>query len=398
MKKKPDTYAQDGVDVKEGDSFSAFAGKVCQESWGNSPCVQVRRKDGHFRGTRLFRFRNLPEGCWMDASTDGNGTKVALNSALDLPETAPWDLVAMSATDIARFGGFPLVLLDDLNVATLGKQGDSTNAFFRRMIQALGQAAKAEHLVIWRGETAELGQFVGGLAPDAEKRFLWGSAVIGAMHEKNEITGDALEPGQIVMAMEEFGLRANGLSTLRKALEMRFGPRWWLNPEAQAIMLAAAFPSVPYAYFLAETNGWTSRYLKPKVKMNVIAHISGGGIRDKFGADVLFKRGLSAELTDLFDPPPVMKECAEWRGLTDEEFYGTWNGGQGILAVVDNEKAAEAFSAWAYNYYSFATSQGLFSCWPRVKIVGRITKETKPQLRIKSKFSGREFTYYPDPE
>jgi phosphoribosylaminoimidazole (AIR) synthetase len=151
---------------------------------------------------------------------------------------------------------------------------------------------------------------------------------------------------------------------------------------------------------LAETNGWYDPNLKPKIKMHAIAHISGGGIVGKFGEDILFPRGLSAELTELFDPPDIMRNLAEWRGFTDEEIYSTWNGGQGILAVID-EKDVNFFITWAHNYFNSTGREGVGKQGVAAKEVGRITitkPGDKPRLLIKSRFSGKNILFYPNPK
>ena len=73
------------------------------------------------------------------------------------------------------------------------------------------------------------------------------------------------------------------------------------------------------------------------MKVHAIIHLSGGAIKEKFAKDILFPKGLSARLDNLWEPPKIMRQCALWRNLSDEEFYETWNGGQGMLIVVDEK-------------------------------------------------------------
>jgi phosphoribosylaminoimidazole (AIR) synthetase len=100
----------------------------------------------------------------------------------------------------------------------------------------------------------------------------------------------------------------------------------------------------------------------------------------KFAEDILFPRGLSADLGDLFDPPQIMKNVAEWRGMSDVECYRTFNCGNGMLVAIDEEdipvtlKRAELFRL-------------------RAKVVGRITRNNTPSLLIRSGFSGRKLEY-----
>ncbi len=131
-------YAQDGVDVKEEASFSSFAGGICRDSYKNSPFVEVYDlSKGHFRGPRPVSFKNLPEGYLIEASSDGLGTKGVLIDAAKSHQTAAYDLIAMTATDITRYGGLPLVLINILDLATVGADGDEINTAFKNLVGGL---------------------------------------------------------------------------------------------------------------------------------------------------------------------------------------------------------------------------------------------------------------------
>ena len=136
-----------------------------------------------------------------------------------------------------------------------------------------------------------------------------------------------------------------------------------------------------YDPLLTTLNGWFKPDFKQEIKVHAIVHLSGGAIKEKFAKDILFPRGLSSSLNNLWEPPMVMKNCAVWRGLSDEEFYETWNGGQGMLLVIDEKdvkhclKRAKQFSI-------------------KARIAGRITKEKIPQVKIISKLTkGKEIIY-----
>src|SRR6185503_10438358 len=75
-------YAEDGVDVEEEASFSKFASSICIDSYKNSPFIEVHDlSGGQFRGPRPFSFKNLPDGYFIEAATDGLGTKGILHDA-----------------------------------------------------------------------------------------------------------------------------------------------------------------------------------------------------------------------------------------------------------------------------------------------------------------------------
>jgi hypothetical protein len=72
-------------------------------------------------------------------------------------------------------------------------------------------------------------------------------------------------------------------------------------------------------------------------------------MKSKLAEDILFPRGLSAELDNLWDPADIMRKCAKWRGMIDEECYETWNG-ESILKRVGivTESGEKVFVASEY--------------------------------------------------
>lgn len=371
----------DGVNIAEGDKFSAFAGKICRESFGNSPFVRViDYSEGSYRGPRAYVYENLPDGCVMDGAPDGIGTKVVISDAAGMLKVSARDFVAMTASDLMRFGGLSLVLFNILDVSSLGEEGDQVNVACRELIAGLGVVATEQKFVIHRGETAELSACVSSDNPNGLVKYNWGAVMLGVYHPDRMILGDTLKSGQIVVALREYGFRSNGISNVRAAFKMHFGDDWFRNPEAQESICQAAEPSVLYNRFLQDMNGWVLPDFKRKIRMHLIAHLSGGGIRSKFAEDVLIPRGLSAELDDLWEPPEIMRKCAEWRGMSDADCYYKWNGGQGALVVLD-ERDVDEFCRQATHYAIEA------------RPCGRITSKRKPEVAIESKFRGETIVY-----
>ncbi|HLD20102.1 MAG TPA: AIR synthase-related protein [Patescibacteria group bacterium] len=363
-------YEKAGVSLNAGDEFSAYAAKICKESWGNSPYVEVI--DGtreHFRGPRGFVFQYLPEGCFMVGAPDGAGTKTILvNQALS-HHTAACDVMAMTCGDITRHGGLPLVFFNVLDVASIGQPQTIRFNLFRKAIVGLGLAAVNERVVLLGGETAELGVCVGSEDPEATTKFNWAGFAIGVNHPDKLITGEKLRPGQIVVALREQGFRSNGISAVREALRQRFGKEWWKVREAKPHIKAAAQPSVLYDHFLTTANGW---YKLPRIEAVLASHITGGGIVGKFFRDCLEPHWIGANLHALWEPPTIMRQCAQWSGMSDQEAYRVWNGGQGVLVVLEPGDV-ERFIALAKTFDIQA------------KVCGTITAD--PTLVINSKFT-----------
>ncbi len=378
-------YTADGVDVSEGDLFSAFAGEICRASYKNSPYVKIHDfSRGHFRGFRSFSFEGLPSGHTIDIAPDGIGTKVIVVDAAVSHRQSCRDLIAMTAGDITRFGGIPLVFANVLDVSTLGKsKGNAaeqlTNTRLRELIEGMGEACKEQKLVAYKGETAELGPCVSSEIPNAVTKFNWAGMMVGVCHPKMMITGEGLRAGQSVMALRENGFRSNGISTVRKALSYKFGSQWWSNPEAHAAISDAATPSTLYDRFLCEANGWYDPpNFQPLIKVHLVVHVTGGAIKSKLAEDILFPRNLGAVLDNLWTPPNIMRDSFEWRKMgdgpefTDEEAYGAWHGGQGVLAVIDSVDE-RGFRILASQHGIEVKNCGYISAVPKVMIRSQFT-------------------------
>src|SRR3989338_526655 len=132
---KKKIYSKDGVDVEEESLFSSFAGSICKASYKNSPFVEIHDLSGDgFRGPRPFTFINLPEGYLIQASTDGIGTKGILIDAAKTHHLAAYDLIAMTASDITRFGGIPLIFINVLDITSVGNEGDEVRKTYQNTI------------------------------------------------------------------------------------------------------------------------------------------------------------------------------------------------------------------------------------------------------------------------
>lgn len=375
-------YKQDGVDVVAGDKFSTFAAELCASTYGNSRFVEIHDlSQGHFRGPRGWTFKNLPKGCIETGVADGVGTKVIVLDAAGQHHHAARDLVAMCAGDITRKGGLPLIFFNLLDTSSLGEPGFRTDTAFRNMILGLREAVTSQQMVMLGGETAELGVCVSSDNPNAVAKFNWAGFCVGVYHPDKMILGDKVAAGQVLVALRD-DFRSNGWSSIRKAFARKFGPQWFNHPDADKYVKQVATPSALYDLLLAVENGWFQPDFKALINMTLIAHVTGGSFRSKLGEDLLFRRGLSAVLDDLWEPSEIMRLIAEWRGGTDEEIYETWNGGQGAIVAMDEEDA-DLFT-------QVAAGHGVDA-----KVAGRILQENRPRLVIHSKFNGGEIVYEP---
>lgn len=382
---KTSKYAQDGVNISTGDAFSSFCGGICKSTYKNSPFVEVNDLSrGNFRGPRGVRLKGLPDECLLTMVVDGVGTKVVPIVASGNIKTAASNVIAMTSMDITRYGGLPLVFMNIFDVRSLGELNSETYQMCQDAMLGLQSLANENNYVLLGGETAELGVCVGSDNPNAKLAFNWGGTMLGVYHPNKMIYGDTLKPGQIIIALRD-DFRSNGISSVRKALKIRYGDNWFNNPEALNDIIAASTPSTQYDRLLNYAHGWITDNneisIDPLIPMHLIVHLSGGAFESKLGSDMLHPQGLSAELFDLFAPPEIMLKCAQWRELSDEECYSTWNGGQGAIVVVDQENVQK--------FLDLATKFGV-----EAKVAGRITEKRNYDVVITSKFSSGKTIYY----
>ncbi len=376
-----DKYKLDGVDIEAGDVFSSFCNNINKGTCGVSPYVEVLDLSrGNFRGPKGFIFENLPAGTVNTAAMDGIGTKVVVIVASGKVKTSASNVLAMTAMDITRYGGLPLLFLNIFDVRSLGEVDSETFEKCQEVMVGLEELAHEHGYVLFTGETAELGLCIGSENPDAKLMFNWGGAMLGVYHPDKMILGDTLAPGQVIIALRD-DFRSNGISSLRKALAIKYGPKWWDNAEAMDDIIACASPSAQYDRMLNTAHGWFDKDpMQARIKMHLIVHLSGGAFKSKLGNDMLKGRNLSAELNDLFEPAEMMKKCAKWRGMSSRECYKTWNGGQGAIVVVD-EGDVEKFLALANEFKVEA------------KRAGKITERKEHVVTIVSKFDEETVTY-----
>jgi len=287
--------------------------------------------------------------------------------------------VAMYAGDKTRYGGYPALLANDLNIKTFGKDRDSqTFHAVCELMLGLKEVADENNYVMYKGETAEMGAvcLFGQPAGNAYVHLVRDGLRLCSSQECNY--GKERESRSKDVALREKGLRANGGSSMRKAFSMCFGDNWYIQEAARPYIELAATPSVLYDKFLVHMNGWSSPDLTPIVKSSLIVHLTGGSFRGKFWEDFLKRHGFSAVLDDLYDPPEIMQLGGEWRGFKSSGFYDTFHGGQGVIVVMDKEDVG--------GYIRLAAEAG-----HEAKECGMITSNAgKPQLIIESKFKKGE--------
>jgi phosphoribosylformylglycinamidine cyclo-ligase len=262
--------------------------------------------------------------------TDGVGTKLLVAIALNRHDTVGIDLVAMSVNDLLCTGARPLFVLDYI---ACGKLEPAT---IESIVAGVVEGCRASGCALLGGETAEM---PGLYAPGHYDLAAFAVGVV----ERSEILG----PGRtglsdVVLALPSSGLHSNGYSLARKAL---------LDPAHAGLRLDAPLPTDP-ATTVGEALLAPTRIYVDAVRVAIetgwvhaAAHITGGGLLENP------PRAVSETLAVRLDPrrisPTPVERAIAAQGVPLEEMRRTFNGGAGMLLIVDPEGVDEVQRALA---------------------------------------------------
>jgi len=203
-----------------------------------------------------------------------------------------------------------------------------------QLMRGLHDAANFANISITGGEIAELGNRIGGYGN--RMHFNWCATGIGILPPGKEmIDGKNIQVGDQILALKSRGYRSNGFSLLRRIMDKCFGPEWHNHAYNKEMSWGKVLltPSLIYTPLIANL-------VKNEVKINGIAHITGGGIADNLSR-ILKRNHMGANLNDIFDPLPVMKKVQELGDISEDQAYQLWNMGNGMLLIVNPDQTAK---------------------------------------------------------
>jgi phosphoribosylformylglycinamidine cyclo-ligase len=326
MSAMSDAYAAAGVDTSQADSgVDALVGVLRTIDPGR-PSASVLRS-GHYASV----LRVTPE-LGIAISTDGVGSKIVVAEQADRLETVGVDCVAMNVNDVVCVGAEPLAMVDYLAV----ERADP--AALRRIAAGLKAGAEAAGVEIPGGELAVLPELIRG-HPSPHGFDLCGTA-IGTVAVDAIVTGDDVGPGDALVGLPSSGLHSNGYTLARRALLHDAGLGLGdAPPELGGATVADALlePTVIYVRAVLEL-------LRSDIPVHGLAHITGGGLLNllRLGGDrVGFAVGSPLPV------PPVLSLVASAAAISDVEMWEVFNMGCGFVAIVPEERAADAVALLA---------------------------------------------------
>jgi phosphoribosylformylglycinamidine cyclo-ligase len=370
---KSGAYAKAGVNV----DIEAEASRIMYEA--SRQTFELRKgKIGDvitpfddFSGLRAINIGKLPEGSVASLCFDGVGTKSEIAERVGRYDTIAFDVFAMVCDDAVVRGGEPLLIGTNLDLKTLGND-ERFLPIVRELASGYVSAAAEANVAIVNGEIAQMGSLMGGYG---DFPFHWGAALLWVGRKEQLLTGREIRAGDAVVLLREHGFRTNGLSLVRKVFESHYGKEWHLTAfEEGSLGEAVLTPSKIYTKILIEAHGGFDS--EGSVEIHGVSHITGGGIPEKLGR-ALKPSGLGVHLDNLFDPPPVTKECQRLGSISDQDAYGTWNMGQG-MAVFTPEP--EKLITIAESHGVEAKQGGVVTSEPEISLSSRGTEQPGVEL------------------
>lgn len=260
------------------------------------------------------------------SGTDGVGTKLKIAFALDRHDTVGIDVVAMCVNDILAQGAEPLFFLDYVAV---GKNNPETVA---QIVSGVAEGCRQAGCALSGGETAEMP----GLYTDGEYDLAGFS--VGVVEKKEIISGEGIEPGDVIIALPSSGVHSNGFSLVRKIISDK-------NLDLNKI-----YPDLDSEQSLGEILLTPTKiYVKPvlalikEVKVKGIAHITGGGFFENIPR--ILPDGLAAIINlKTYRVPPIFRFLKKHSGIPAEEMYNVFNMGVGMILVVNREAKENALN------------------------------------------------------
>ena len=292
-------YRKAGVDIEAGYRSVELMKKYVQQTMR----PEVLGGLGGFSGAfSLEKIKEMEKPVLL-SGTDGVGTKIKLAYLMDRHDTVGIDCVAMCINDVACAGGEPLFFLDYI---ACGKNYPEKIA---AIVKGVAEGCRQAGAALIGGETAEHP----GLMPE-EEYDLAGFAV-GVADEKDLITGENIQAGDVLIGIASSGVHSNGFSLVRKVFEMtKESLDTYYDELGTTLGEALLTPTKIYVKALRSVKD-------AGVRVKGCSHITGGGFYENI--------------------PRMLPEGKQ-------ALYNTYNMGLGMLLAVDAadvEKTMEAVRA-----------------------------------------------------
>ena len=311
------TYEDAGVSIDAGNRLVKAIGPLVKATMRSGADGEIGGFGGFFDPKAAGYKDPL-----LVAGNDGVGTKLKLAIDYDKHDTVGIDLVAMCVNDLIVQGAEPLFFLDYFATGKL------ENGVAERVIAGIAGGCKQAGCALIGGETAEMpGMYASG-------DYDLAGFCVGAVERGEQLTGEKVAPGHVLVALASSGVHSNGYSLVRR---LAADKGWKLDRPAlfdsDRLLIDALIE--PTRIYVAS--------LLPLVRDGLIdgmAHITGGGLLENIPR--VLPAGAHAMVNaDRWEQPRLMAFLQAQGNIEPGEMARTFNCGTGmVLAVAPSHQDA----------------------------------------------------------
>ncbi len=312
-----DAYAAAGVDTDQADRAVGALVSVLSGIDTGAPS-RVVPLPGHYAAVL-----RLSDTLGLAIGTDGVGSKLVVAEQAGRLDTVGIDCIAMNVNDIVCVGATPIAVVDYIAV----EQADPSA--LHAIATGLRAGAEQAGVEIPGGELAVIPELIRG-HPSPHGFDLCATAV-GTVALDAIVTGADVRPGDALVGVPSSGLHSNGYTLARRVLEPLGLDARPDELEGASVADALLAPTVIYVRAALDL-------LASDVPVHGLAHITGGGLNNltRLNGSV----GWSVE--EPLPVPAVISLIGTLGAVVDAEMWEVFNMGCGFVAVVPDERAADA--------------------------------------------------------
>ncbi len=310
-KNSPYTYEDAGVSIDAGNRLVKAIGPLVKATARPGADSELGGFGGFFDPKAAGYKDPL-----LVAGNDGVGTKLKLAIDHDRHDTVGIDLVAMCVNDLIVQGAEPLFFLDYFATGKL------ENGVAERVIAGIADGCRQAGCALIGGETAEMpGMYAAG-------DYDLAGFCVGAVERGEQLTGEKVAPGHVLVGVESSGVHSNGYSLVRR---LAADKGWKLDRPAPFDHERLLIDT------LIEPTRIYVKSLLPLVReglVDAMAHITGGGLLENIPR--ILPDGAHAVVNaDSWDQPGLMAFLQAQGNIEPGEMARTFNCGVGMVLAVE---------------------------------------------------------------
>ena len=270
------------------------------------------------------------------ASADGVGTKLKIAAMMHKHDTVGQDIVNHCVNDILVMGAKPLFFMDYVGTAKVDPM------VFKSVVSGLCKACKENKMALLGGETAEMP----GLYPLGEYDLV--GTIVGHVNKQQLITGKSIRAGDVILGFPSGGLQTNGFSLARHVIFDMCQYSWKDKLPGTNQTFGEALLAVHKSFLKP-----ISKLMERKIKINGMAHITGGGFPDNIPR--VLPKVVNAEIDrSSWNVPTIFKFIQNQGKVDRDEMYRVFNMGVGFVVILPKnqlDKATKILKAMHQPYY-----------------------------------------------